>query len=71
MQAAAPFVTFQASEAEIRTFVVSLIGAAAVAAGLVLLRQQKESEMNDAAQVFPGERVPATIVLERLRNAGI
>lgn len=42
-----------------------------MAAGLVLLRQQKESEMEDAAQVFPGESVPATIVLERLRSAGI
>lgn len=71
MQTTAAFVTPEPSEAEIRTFVVSLIGAAAVAAGLVLLRQQKESEMNDAAQIFPGERVPATIVLERLRNAGI
>ncbi|MFW6199733.1 MAG: hypothetical protein ACOC8K_04090 [Gemmatimonadota bacterium] len=42
-----------------------------MAAGLVLLRQQKESEIEGTAQVSPGERVPATIVLERIRNAGI
>lgn len=59
------------SEAQIRTLVVSLIGAAAVAAGLVLLRQQKDSEIEEAAKVPAGERVPATIVLEKIRNAGI
>lgn len=48
-----------------------MIGAAAVAAGLALLRQQKESEIEEAAQVPPGERVPATIILEKIRNAGI
>lgn len=66
-----PFPSLLSSEAQIRTLVVSLIGAAAVAAGLVLLRQEKDSEIGEAGEVPPGERVPATIVLERIRNAGI
>lgn len=57
-------------EATIRTFVVSLIGAAAVAAGLVILRQQKDPGIF-MAEVPPGESVPATLVLERIRSAGI
>lgn len=55
----------------IRTFAVSLIGAAAVAAGFALLRQQKQDEGELRNEVPAGERVPATIVLERLRRAGI
>ncbi|MDX1566597.1 MAG: hypothetical protein R3223_02280 [Longimicrobiales bacterium] len=42
-----------------------------MAAGLVLLRQHKESEIQGTPRVFSGESVPATVVLERIRNAGI
>lgn len=60
-------------EASIRTFLVSLIGATAVAAGILAVRHQKQSteETSAVSPVPPGESVPAEIVLERLRKAGI
>jgi len=53
----------------IRTLVVSLLGAAAVAAGLVLIRQQKlpDPQIRD---VHAGESQPGTISLEKLRELG-
>lgn len=54
-----------------RTLTVSLLGAAAVAASLVLLRQQKQPEPPRQPRVTPaGETVPGTISLERLRESG-
>lgn len=54
-----------------RTLTVSLVGAAAVVASLVLLRQQRQPEAPRQAKVTPaGETVPGTISLERLRELG-
>jgi hypothetical protein len=57
-------------EASIRTLVVSLIGVAALTAGLVLIRQQKQVGLPQIKEVPPGESVPGTISLERLRELG-
>ena len=57
-------------EAAIRTFFVSLIGAAAFTAGLVLFRQQKQVESIRPRAVPAGETVPRAISLERLRELG-
>lgn len=57
-------------EGSIRTITVSLIGAAALAAGIFLLKQQMD--VGPGAEPAPaGESVPGSIVLERLREAGI
>ena len=58
----------------IRKITVSLIGAAALAAGLVLLRQgNARAEPVEAAidEVPPGESVPGKIRLDKLRELGI
>ena len=54
----------------IRTLTVNLIGAAALVAGLVFIRQQKQSDVPQLKNVPPGESVPAQISLERLRELG-
>lgn len=54
----------------IRTFTVSLLGVAALAAGLMLLRQQKQVESPRLKEVPAGESVPSQISLERLRELG-
>ena len=53
----------------IRTFVVSLLGVAAVAAGLVLIRQKPEPQLR-MRDVHAGESQPGTISLEKLRELG-
>ena len=60
-------------EGRIRTFAVSLMSAAAVAAGLLLLRQQRHEDVDSTLDnVVPaGETVPGTISLEKLRELGI
>lgn len=55
-------------EVTIRAFVVSLIGIAALAAGLIALRQHKEEPQVEPP---PGEQVPQEILLDRIRAAGI
>lgn len=58
----------------IRKITVSLLGTAALAAGLVLLRQGNSRPQPDAAsveEVPPGESVPAQIRLDKLRELGI
>lgn len=58
----------------IRKITVSLVGTAALAAGLVLLRQGNNRPQPDVAsveEVPPGESVPAQISLEKLRELGI
>jgi hypothetical protein len=57
-------------EASIRTLIVSIIGVAAVTAGLVLFRQQKQVGAPVLKQVPAGENHPGTISLERLRELG-
>ena len=54
-----------------RTLTYSLLGAAALAAGLLLVRQQKLVEDERPKLVPAGETVPANISLERLRELGI
>ena len=55
----------------IRTLAVSLIGAAALAAGLVFIHQQKQVDAPQRLKQTPaGETVPADISLERLRELG-
>ncbi len=47
-----------------------LLGVAALVAGLLLIRQQKQEEPV-AGELPPGESVPSEISLERLRELGI
>ena len=58
-------------ETEMRTLTYSLLGAAAIAAGVLLVRQQKQVEEERPKQVPAGETVPAVISLEKLRELGI
>lgn len=54
----------------IRTFTVSLIGVAALAAGLLLIRQQKQVDGPGFKDIPPGETVPAELSLDRIRAVG-
>lgn len=54
-----------------RTLAVSLLGAAAVAASLMLLKQQRDEEARPQPRVVPpGESMPGAISLDRLRELG-
>lgn len=54
-----------------RTLTVSLLGAAAVAASLVLLRAQRDQETRPQPRIVPpGETAPGAISLDRLRERG-
>ena len=54
-----------------RTLAVSLLGAAAVAASLMLLKQQRDEESRPQPRVVPpGESMPGAISLDRLRELG-
>jgi len=56
----------------IRTFLVSLLGAATLTAGLFLVRQhQREADAEAQRQVPAGERVARNISLEKLRELGL
>ncbi|MGD2070986.1 MAG: hypothetical protein PVI57_20120 [Gemmatimonadota bacterium] len=70
MLALSPETTIDTFGGPIRTLTVSLIGAAALVAGLVVFRQQKQSDTSQVKNVPPGESVPAEISLERLRELG-
>ncbi len=48
-----------------------MLWAAALAAGLLLIRQQKQEDLKVAGELAPGESVPSEISLERLRELGI
>jgi hypothetical protein len=54
----------------IRTLTFSLLGAAALAAGLLLVRQQRVTDLDTSQQVPAGETQPGTISLERIRAVG-
>jgi hypothetical protein len=54
----------------IRTFFVSLLGAAALATGLVILNQKGPEPLPKKRDSHAGERQPGTISLERLRKLG-
>ena len=56
----------------IRTFLVSLLGAATLTAGLLLVRQrQKVAETEATRQVPAGERMARNISIEKLRELGL
>ena len=54
----------------IRTLFVSLLGAAALVAGLVLLNQKGPEPLPKKRDSHAGESQPGTISLERLRELG-
>ena len=54
-----------------RKVTMGILGAAAAVASLLLIRQQKQIEPKEVAEVAPGETVPGAISLERLRELGI
>ena len=56
-------------EATIRKLTLGLVGAAAVAAGLLLMRQQKQTQPKGA--LAEAESASATIPLERMRELGL
>ncbi len=56
----------------IRTFLVSLLGAATLTAGLLLVRHhQKGAEEEARSQVPAGERMARNVSLKRLRELGL
>lgn len=55
----------------IRTLAVSLLGAAVLAAGLLVIRHQKIEEQETRKEIRPGETVRSDISLDRLRELGI
>jgi hypothetical protein len=57
-------------EDPIRTLLVSLLGAAALAAGYVLITQKGPEPLPRFRDSHAGERQPGTISLERLRELG-
>jgi len=56
-------------EATIRKLMLGMVGAAAVAASLLLMRQQKQSVPKEA--VAEAESVSPAITLERMRELGL
>ncbi len=59
-----------ATEDPIRTLLVSLLGAAALTAGLILIRQTGPAPLPRPRDMHAGENEPGTISLERLRALG-
>jgi hypothetical protein len=57
----------------IRTFIVSLLGAATLTAGLLLIRQQREAEAqaDSTKQIPAGEGTARVVTLDRLRELGL
>jgi len=56
----------------IRTFFVSLLGAATLTVGLLLVRQhQREAESEARGEVPAGERTARNVSLEKLRELGL
>lgn len=54
-----------------KNFAIGLLGAAAVATTILLVRQQKDVEPRDTRLIPAGETKPATISLERIRELGL
>ncbi len=50
---------------------IGLLGAAALATTILLVRQQKEVDAKDPRLVPAGETQPTTISLERIRELGL
>ncbi len=56
-------------ETIIRKLTLGIVGAAAVAAGLLLMRQQKQSQPKEA--IAEAESASGTLKLERMRELGL
>ncbi|HSM59220.1 MAG TPA: hypothetical protein VK849_00430 [Longimicrobiales bacterium] len=54
----------------VRTLTVGLLGAAALAAGLILVRQPRDVDPERPRDVPAGETQPGTISLDRIRALG-
>jgi hypothetical protein len=54
----------------IRSFAVGLLGAVALAAGLMLVRGHRDPDAEGPSYVPAGETQPATISLDRIRAKG-
>ena len=54
-----------------RNFAIGLLSAAALATTFVLVRQQREVAGKALRVVPAGETLPATISLQRIREAGL
>ena len=55
----------------IRTFIVSLLGAAALTAGIFVFRHQREADTELKKQIPAGENTARTVSLEKLRELGL
>jgi hypothetical protein len=58
-------------EIKIRNLTLGLVGAAAVLAGLALLKQKRDEPQMDNLAVPAGETSPRQLTLERIRELGI
>jgi len=54
-----------------RSLTIGLLGAAAIATTLLLVRQQRKFELSPVATTTRTEKRPATVSLERMREAGL
>ncbi len=54
-----------------KNFAMGLLGAAALATTILLVRQSKELETRDARLIPAGETQPSNISLERMRELGL
>jgi hypothetical protein len=54
-----------------KNFAIGLLGAAALATTILLVRQQKEVEAKDPRLIAAGEAQPSDISLERIRELGL
>jgi len=54
-----------------KNFAIGLLGAAALATTILLVRQQKEVESSDIRLIPAGESQPTTISLQRIRELGL
>lgn len=55
----------------IRTFIVSLLGAVALTAGILVIRNQREAESQLRKQIPAGEKTARVVSLEKLRELGL
>ena len=54
-----------------KSFTLGLLGAAALATTILLVRQSKEVGQSEAQAIPAGETQPTTISLERIRELGL
>lgn len=54
-----------------KSFAIGLLGAAALATTILLVRQQREPTLKESRLIPAGESQPTTISLERIREMGL